>query len=193
MTATMTNGQQRKTLASQLDRLDAIIDTLGEGLSGAVSGAVEQAVESAVRHAVSLAVKEATQAILGEILVNPDLRAALAPPSPPVEDHDTMPPRGGLTQTASRTWGWMKGRIGAGLRLARKGASAAWQRVADLGPVKGALAVVTGMGALAATIYFGGPFVATGCGCLAGLVVTQAARTRETLRRLLVSFTPASD
>jgi len=27
------NGQERKTLASQLDRLDQILDTLGEGLN----------------------------------------------------------------------------------------------------------------------------------------------------------------
>src|SRR3954464_7899019 len=49
MTPTHPNGQVRKTLASQLDRLDAILDTLGEGLNEAVATAVEQAVETAVR------------------------------------------------------------------------------------------------------------------------------------------------
>ena len=48
-TTTNTNGQVRKTLASQLDRLDAILDCLGDGLHQAVATAVEQAVEAACR------------------------------------------------------------------------------------------------------------------------------------------------
>jgi hypothetical protein len=47
------NGQERKTLASQIDRLDSILDGLSEALSESVS--------SAVQEAVSLAVKEAVQ------------------------------------------------------------------------------------------------------------------------------------
>ena len=48
------NGPARKTLASQLDRLDSILDGLSEGLTDAVS--------SAVREAVGLAVQEAVRA-----------------------------------------------------------------------------------------------------------------------------------
>src|SRR6516162_5347725 len=68
-----TNGQPRKTLASQLDRLDGILDGLSEGLSDAVS--------SAVREAVGLAVREAVQAVLTELLTNPALREQLQRPA----------------------------------------------------------------------------------------------------------------
>ena len=43
---------QRKTLASQLDRLDSIIDDLSVGLNEAVAHAVTQAVSAAVQQAV---------------------------------------------------------------------------------------------------------------------------------------------
>ena len=36
-TNTNTNGQVRKTLASQLDRLDAILDSLSDGLNDVAS------------------------------------------------------------------------------------------------------------------------------------------------------------
>src|SRR5438270_1984167 len=77
------NGQERKTLASQLDRLDAILDVLGEGLNEAVALAVQEAVTVAVRQAVKVAV--------AEVLTNPDVlqrlrgapvATAVPPPAP---------------------------------------------------------------------------------------------------------------
>ena len=79
-TAVRTNidGQQRKTLASQLDRLDGILD----GLDSALAGAVQEA--------VSMAVKQAVQAVLSEVLTNRELQEQLqraakesSPPEPP--------------------------------------------------------------------------------------------------------------
>jgi hypothetical protein len=79
-TAERTNidGQQRKTLASQLDRLDGILD----GLDSALAGAVQEA--------VSMAVKQAVQAVLSEVLTNRELHEQLqraakesSPPEPP--------------------------------------------------------------------------------------------------------------
>ena len=71
MTLAMTNGRpQRKQLADQLDRLDGIIDLLGEGLS--------QAVADACRDGARLAVKDA----ILEILRNPELRTLLSNPVP---------------------------------------------------------------------------------------------------------------
>src|SRR5438270_3841755 len=67
------NGQARKTLASQLDRLDAILDSLSDGLNQAVATAVEQAVEAAVRQGV----REGVRGALGEILTDPDILAAI--------------------------------------------------------------------------------------------------------------------
>src|SRR5215813_12997566 len=73
---TTTNGQERKTLASQLDRLDSILDGLSDALNGAVASAVEGAVERAVKQAVGEAVRETLQAVIAEVVSNPDLVAA---------------------------------------------------------------------------------------------------------------------
>jgi hypothetical protein len=86
MTKTLeTNGQTRKTLASQLDRLDRLLDGLAEGLN--------QANASAVKEAVGLAVQEAVQAVLTEVLTNPALReqlkAAVPEAAPPAEPTPT--------------------------------------------------------------------------------------------------------
>ncbi len=80
MTATTTprttsNGQPRKTLASQLDRLDGILDGLDAALSGAVQDAVEQAV------------KQAVQAVLTEVLTNRELQQAAQPVAPAEPPH----------------------------------------------------------------------------------------------------------
>src|SRR6185312_3114514 len=75
-TRTNPNGQTRKTLASQIDRLDGILD----GLDAALAGAVQEAVEQAV--------KQAVQAVLTEVLTNRELQEHLqqaAQPTPPPE------------------------------------------------------------------------------------------------------------
>ena len=97
-TATTTNGV-RKTLASQIDRLDSILDGLSENLNQAVADAVQGAVGLAVRQAVGQAVKEAVQAVLAEVLTNADLLAAVrgilpVTPSPDVTSDPPEPPRG---------------------------------------------------------------------------------------------------
>ena len=74
---TTSNGQPRKTLASQLDRLDGILDGLDAALAGAVQDAVEQAV------------KQAVQAVLTEVLTNRHLQEQLpqaAQPALPSEE-----------------------------------------------------------------------------------------------------------
>ena len=104
-----TNGQTRKTLASQLDRLDGILDGLSEGL--------DQAVAQAVREAVGVAVQEAVRAVLTELLNNPALReqlqkAAVPEAAPPEEPQ--RPPQGGGKGWLARLCGW----VGATLRSA---------------------------------------------------------------------------
>jgi hypothetical protein len=125
------NGTTRKTLASQLDRLDGILDGLSEGL--------DQAVAQAVREAVGLAVQEAVQAVLTELLTNPALREQLprpapaesAPPDGPANKHGGGENR--LAALCRRIGGKLRSacRVGAGwLRRAAQAASLAW-RLAD--------------------------------------------------------------
>jgi hypothetical protein len=127
-----TNGQTRKTLASQIDRLDSIVDGLSEGL--------DQAVAQAVREAVGLGVQDAVQAVLTELLTNPALReqlqkAAVPEAAPPEELK--RPPLGGGKGRLAMLCGWVGAtlrsacRVGAGcLRQAGRAASLAW-RLAD--------------------------------------------------------------
>ena len=106
---TSTNGQARKSLAEQIDRLDGMLDGLAEGLN--------EAVADAVRQAVGVAVQEAVRVLLSETLTNPAVLAKLhaaappaptpapAPPPPNVEP-PPPPPAAGLGQrlAACRSW-----------------------------------------------------------------------------------------
>jgi hypothetical protein len=71
MTSTMSgNGAQRKSLASQIDRLDSILDGLAEALNESVADAVKEVVGQVVR--------EAVECTILEVLASPDLlRTAL--------------------------------------------------------------------------------------------------------------------
>ena len=123
------NGPARKTLASQLDRLDGILDGLSEGL--------DQAVAQAVREAVRLAVQEAVQAVLAELLTNPALREQLqkaaSPDPPPPAERAPEGGRGRLAALCSRVGDKLRSacRAGAGwVRHAAQAASLTW-RLAD--------------------------------------------------------------
>src|SRR4051812_32393014 len=70
-TTTATNGRpQRKQLSDQLDRLDAILDVIAEGLPGAVTDACREGARAAVKDAII------------QIFTDPELRALLAPAAP---------------------------------------------------------------------------------------------------------------
>src|SRR6185369_7344786 len=107
MSTTHMNGQ-RKTLATQLDRLDSILDGLAEALNEAVSDAVRQSVAAAVGEAVQAAVKE--------VLTHPELlraAAAQAAPAPaPVAEPETKPsPLRRLLEGARRACGQAKRKV----------------------------------------------------------------------------------
>jgi len=70
------NGHvSRKTLSTQIDRLDSMLDGLADNLNDAVA--------TAVKDAVALVVREAVEAAVKEVLSNPNLlRAALAQHAP---------------------------------------------------------------------------------------------------------------
>jgi hypothetical protein len=134
------NGPARKTLASQIDRLDSILDGLSEGLNDAVA--------SAVREAVGLAVQEAVQAVLAELLTNPalgeQLQKAAAPEAAPPDGPAHREGGGGrLTALCGLVGDKLRSacRVGAGcLRQAARATSLAWQLADDR--VRAALLVV---------------------------------------------------
>ena len=111
MTSTSTvgfNGKApRKTLADQLDRLDAIIDALAAGLN--------ETVADVVRQAVTAAVQQTLEGLAQAALSNPDLLRRLteqfAPPAAaPQAAHEAGPSHPGPARRAlSRAWSWLKG------------------------------------------------------------------------------------
>ena len=92
MTTTTLDNGVRKTLASQIDRLDAILDGLAENLN--------QAVADSVKGAVTVAVQEAVHAALVEILSNAEVRRRLSV-QPPVLVR--------LAEKARSCWSWLAG------------------------------------------------------------------------------------
>lgn len=190
---TETNGQVRKTLASQLDRLDRILDNLSEGLNEAVATTVEGAVE-----AVSEGVKEAVHAILTEVLSNADLLAALhtalpAAPAPAAPSTPPEPPQGLL----DGAWGCVKAGLGlaggACARVAGRAAGvktvarSAWQLAKRF---KGRVLAACGVGVVAGVVtYAAGPWLGVAAGWLSGFAVSLAVQARNGLRRL---FSPAA-
>jgi hypothetical protein len=99
-TTTNSNGRTRKSLAEQIDRLDAILGGLSEALEGAVAAAVKEAAGRAVR--------EAVQAVLAEVPTNPAFRKrALSAERPPAPRADSPPYRG---RWPGWRPGWARGR-----------------------------------------------------------------------------------
>ena len=121
----------RKSLASQIDRLDGILDGLADGLNDAVS--------MLVKEAVSVAVKEAVQSVLTEVLTNPQVLAKMQP-KPRVEE----PAKPTLRERLSQIWK----KVTSGCQ---KVASACKSSVVKVG--KWAGSVVAKAGAIGATLW----------------------------------------
>lgn len=115
---TNANGQ-RKTLASQIDRLDAMLDGLADGLNDAVA--------QAVQGAVALAVKEAVQAVLTEVLTNPAVLAKFQAAAQPEQPAEPPASKGPSRLAAWRNW------AGAKLKKAGECCRAGWQRLREAG------------------------------------------------------------
>jgi hypothetical protein len=200
---TTTNGQVRKTLASQLDRLDSILDGLSDALNGAVASAVEGAVERAVRLAVGQAVQETLQAVLAEVLTNPDLLAAFrgaAPAAPPETPTSPPEPRKGLFRracdgvqaglgVAAHACGSVLGLAGTACAYAG-GQAAGVQAVARAGwqlakRFKARLLAACGVGVAAGVVtYWVGPWLGVAAASAGGFFATLAVQARNGLRRL---------
>jgi hypothetical protein len=201
MTTTTTNGQIRKTLASQLDRLDSILDGLSDGLNEAVATAVEGAVERAVKQAVGEAVRETLQAVLAEVVTNPDLVAAartlLAPGTAadvPPENPTTPPerPRGLFRRACDKVQAGMAAAGSACAAVA--GQAAGVKAVARAGwgltkKFKGRVLLASGVGVAAgAATLLAAPWLGVAAASVVGFFSTLAVKARDALRGL---FAPA--
>jgi hypothetical protein len=196
MTTTTTNGQERKTLASQLDRLDSILDGLSDALNGAVATAVEGAVERAVKQAVGEAVRETLQAVIAEMVSNPDLLAAartlLAPgcmadvPADPPDLPEL--PRGLFRRACDK--------VQAGVAAAGSACAAVAGRVAGVKTMaragwgltkrfKGRVLAACGVGlAAGAATLLAAPWLGVAAAAVGGFFSTLAISARNTLRGL---------
>ena len=123
---TNSNSQPRKTLASQIDRLDNILDRLDAALAGAV------------QEAVCVAVKEAVQAVLTEVLTNRKLQEQLQQAAQHAPRRDE---KHGKPSMASRLW-----------QATTTAVRRTVQKVKQLGHGVG-MALVAAGGVLAAIIY----------------------------------------
>jgi hypothetical protein len=201
MTTTTADGQVRKTLASQLDRLDSILDGLADALNGAVATAVEGAVERAVRQAVGEAVRETLQAVIAEVVSNPDLVAAartlLAPGSTadvPADNPTTPPerPRGLFRRACDKVQAGVAAAGSACAAVAGQAAGvktvarAGWQLARRF---KGRLLAAGGVGlAAGAATLLAAPWLGVAAASVMGFCGTLAVKARNALRGI---FAPA--
>jgi hypothetical protein len=138
MTQTITNGTTRKSLANEIDRLQATVAGLGEGL------------RDAVREATSQAVREAVGELVSEVLTNPDIAALL-------RNVQTQPAQAARPRPSSPGRGLLEGLAGLlqqPLQLARQG----WQAVCRYKGV--AVAGLVAVAAVAVAAWKAGPLLA---------------------------------
>ena len=179
------NGRtQRRSLAEQIDRLDAILDGLAEGINDTVVAAVQGAVQAAVRTAVA------------EVLTNEELRRRLQP----VTATAPGPSRGLVGRLLGQARAFLGGllrRVAGGCAGAAAALRNAWARGAEaLGAGPGAerthAAAACGRVASAARrvwagvlAYLSGPWAAAAAGWLSGFVTTLAVQAGVALRKVL--------
>jgi hypothetical protein len=96
------NGSGRKTLAEQLDRLDAVLDSLAENLDEAVTAAVAGAVKGTMAAAVEDAVHAAVLEALAEAQRQRQIISTRLPSTEPIAP---VPVR--LADMARRCWTWL--------------------------------------------------------------------------------------
>jgi hypothetical protein len=116
MSLTLNNVKPRKTLASQLDRFDRVLDGLAENLNAAVADSVKES--------VAVAVKE----VLAQFLTHTEVPKRLK------EVHDAVAPTrattaiDGISEAMSRVWKRAKGIAHTGFDLAKAITSSACNR-----------------------------------------------------------------
>jgi hypothetical protein len=189
-TATM-NGNVRKNLSEQIDRLDTILDGLSDGLSGAVA--------DAVRESVATVVKEVVQNVLIEVLTNPAVLERLR--GTPAAPTASAAKPGRVAQVVSQVnaWaaaGWAKVRqvIATGRQRLMQAPAVALAHGRVIWAFRRPLLVAVGAGvASGVAAYHAGPWFAATAASLAGFTAVAAAQLSATLRRVMEMYTTRSD
>jgi hypothetical protein len=176
---TTTNGRAaRPTLATQIDRLDRLLDGLSENLTEAVADAVKAAVVQAV------------QTVLTEVLTNPAVLAKLRdalPPVPPPKATVVSGPR--LRERLAQVWAWLGAKVRAAVgacqgglnrlgaavahqcKRARGAVQATWLRLRVLRHFRGQLLLALALGvAGGVAAYLAAPWLAALLGGVAGFM-----------------------
>jgi len=209
---TTLNGQSRKTLATQLDRLDQVLDGLADNLN--------EAVADAVRKATGQAVQEAVHKALVEVLTSPELIALLGgvsgrqvptqglPEATPVSvaERPTLGQRlGQAGEWASSKVGaardWATSKVGAARAACGHGVTTGLRALGSLRSpllalwrLRMPLLIALGVGAVTGVAAFvAGPWVASLLTGLAGSAATLAIQARFWLLQALSNFTVAAE
>ena len=185
-----TNGQTRKTLSAQLDRLDSILDGLSEALNESVAAAVKEATAQAVQQAV--------QATLTEILTSPELLSLIgtARATPPLVE--------GVPAPVASSAPSLRGRIGSALSWAGQKIRSVWtacgRKLSSLRPrllglwgLRRQLLIALGIGAVAGlAAYLAGPLAAGAFSGVAAFASGLTVQTRLWVKKLVANPTLAS-
>ena len=194
------NGNnQRKSLASQLDRLDRILD----GLDGALAGAITDA----VKDAVSTGVAEAVRATLIEIVSNPQILSLLRGVVPSIVQpagqqeaqapHASEPaPHSAIRRGLTSAWRWATAKLCATRhatvlsgRQVVHGLVRTWRRANAVWQLKRPLFVALLIGFVVGTVsYASSPWVG---GIVSGVSTTGAVLGMQLAlfaRRLFTGF-----
>jgi hypothetical protein len=183
------NGQARKSLAEQIDRLDSMLDGLADGLNDAIA--------AAVKDAVGMAVQQAVQVVMREMLTSPELLARLgaavsgAVPAPEKALKAKVSwKRRWLRVCKTLAVGLSTGSLWFGRRLegVRTRASGVWGQIQVLARFRNQLLVAASIGlTVGAAAYMAGPWLSAAAGGIGGFAASLAVQLGLSVRRLLTA------
>ena len=206
------HGQQRKTLAVQLDRLDTIIDAIDKVLPEVVADTVKEVVGAVVQQTV--------EAVVRELLGRPELMRALAPqpamnPTPAQTCQSSRKP-----WLLRRAWSWLSAKVADAGAWVRSKIDRVVSGVCCLGetigsklkPVgmlivlligglagwlrqhPGTVALAGSVGLLVGTVgYLAGPLISSAALGLAGSLASLAGAMLAPVLRFLRELRPLDD
>jgi hypothetical protein len=203
-TNTGPNGRvARKSLAAEIDRLDALL----EGLSDSLNESVADAVKEAVRQAVGIAVQTAIR----EVLTSPEILERLRATAPANATNTKPTPSGPgtfgrlgetLKGWASDGWSWAKTAVTGAWSVTKAccaevkdraeatwawARSVAWLVLCLLYQVRRPMLIAAAVGVtVAAASYFAGPVIASALSGLGGMGLTLGTMLLEPWWRPLV-------